>query len=302
MDFTDIPSINAALYRHVTGDFRPTSPRASHPFSTTAASSSKGKRPETPPLSAPLEHSMASFAVTLLNYVFEYNKGDNLWIYTPEQKDHKSNKIPDYTIEYIHTHNPNHILDIHPWLSAEFKRIGGHHPCEALKQLADSVYPGLTKDNKTRYLMVAAGYNIGLFLISQEPLKKNGKKIKTLWNCIPLTLPFIYDTMEHKPRFPDPQNTEAALSTITNPGIYSSKPKSEAWKTASKYNEPVLFNIQNYHHKDLLMDILTIMATVHPDSLFDPEMEIVPDDSEMEIVPDDSEGQDDLQQLGDLGL
>lgn len=50
------------------------------------------------------------------------------------------------------------------------------------------------------------------------------------------------------------------------------------------------------------MDILTIMATVHPDSLFDPEMEIVPDDSEIEIVPDDSEGQDDLQQLGDLGL
>lgn len=69
-----------------------------------------------------LEHQVASLATTMVNQIFSEVKNDrgvSQWIFTLEQRDEESGKIPDYAVEKVYKTNDE--LYAKPWLYMELR-------------------------------------------------------------------------------------------------------------------------------------------------------------------------------------
>ena len=58
-----------------------------------------------PPRSTKFEHHVASWATTLFIQVFQgvnNDRGLPQWIFTPEQRDDESGKVPDFVVEQVY--------------------------------------------------------------------------------------------------------------------------------------------------------------------------------------------------------
>lgn len=107
-----------------------------------------------PPTTTNLEHQVASWASTMAIQVFEKVKNDkglSQWIFTPEQRDEESGKIPDLVLEQVFQ-EPDGELYAKPWLCMEFKKLGGAPPYKALHQVATAVKGKLNEITNTDVL------------------------------------------------------------------------------------------------------------------------------------------------------
>lgn len=114
------------------------------------------------PTTTKLEHHVASWATTMAIQVFqEVNNDKDLhqWIFTPEQRDEQSGKIPDLVVEKVLKETDDKPYAI-PWLCMEFKKLGGDPPYKALHQITTAVKGKLDEEITnilTIYLVVVVG-------------------------------------------------------------------------------------------------------------------------------------------------
>lgn len=217
------------------------------------------------------EHRVASVGITLLHEVFSKITKDYQWIYTSEQKEEMSKRIPDYTLEAIDLQNP---LSPFPWLHMEFKKIGGDRSYLALNQLANTVAPSLTEVDSTRYLVVMAGYKISFWEIDYNTYYGRNPNYKHLWGCRSLLQHSIY-----------PGDSDVKLKISEGPGEYSINPlvhddiggrtpQNALWKEAEKYDTVVLFDLRDPKHGHYIETMFKHMADRRPAGFTDPEMEM----------------------------
>ncbi|KAJ2999387.1 hypothetical protein NUW58_g3 [Xylaria curta] len=228
------------------------------------------------------EHRVASFVVTLLHHVFQKNIGEYHWIFTPEQRESDSNRIPDYSVEAIDLDISS--LDTIPWLNMEFKKRGGTRTYSALHQLVQSVAPSLNDKNPARYLVVVAGTKISFWELDRDTHLGNNDNnqppIEHLWGCKSLLQPSIYPGDSDPPLIQGvTPNYPRDILEIYNDDIGGRTPTNNLWKEALKYHTDALFDLENPNHGEWIVKMFEHIATRPPASFINQDME---EDHEME--------------------
>ena len=227
------------------------------------------------------EHRVASFAVTLVHETFQKHTEDHHWVFTPEQRDAQSNRIPDYSVEALFPSFSQ--LDLTPWLYMEFKKEGGHRTYKALHQLVHSVAPSLNDKCPAVYLVVLAGTTISFWELDYKTFKKeNDTDIPNLWGCRSLFQPSIYpgdsDFLES---YPDEEKEIIDLiKPVWDDGVKGREPENPEWKEAKIYKEKVLLDLKTQQHWKWIKRMMEHIAQRKPAAFVDPEMERM--DTEME--------------------
>ena len=176
-----------------------------------------------PPSNLNLEHHVASFITTTAVQVFQEVKDDagrHQWVFTPEQRDEESKKIPDLIVEQV-VQTRNGLISI-PWLFMEFKKKGGDPSYKALSQLVNAV-KGKLKDETavlTIYLVVVVGTKVSFWEIDFEELGdyRSEEEVESLWGCRSLmqTAVKYVDDQEEPPYTTGRGNIPKGVTTILN--------------------------------------------------------------------------------------
>jgi hypothetical protein len=218
------------------------------------------------------EHRVASFGVTLIHEIFEKNTQDHNWVYTPEQRDGISNKIPDYTVEAVFPSLSE--TDLDPWLSMEFKKITGERTYSALKQLVDAVAPSLNENFPARYLVVIAGTKISYWEVDfKTHHRQNDHMLDHLWGCRSLFQSSLYQgDDDFTTKYPEANNIND-LKPIYEDGIGGREPQTPEWLEAKNYHTNALLDITNYSHWIWIKKLTEHIATRRPAAFVDDTME-----------------------------
>lgn len=138
------------------------------------------------------EHHVGTWACTLVKEIFH----ETNWAVTPEKRDERSNKKPDYVVECITNFDPQSeeylSLDIH--LAMEFKKVGGLRLEEALSQLTDTMKETLEERDYNSYqvfFVVQVGMKIGFFEYHLDQTNLEEEGIPNYKGCVSLTQGFI---------------------------------------------------------------------------------------------------------------
>lgn len=160
-----------------------------------------------PPTTTRLEHQVASWATTMAIQAFQEVNNDRglpQWIFTPEQIDEESGKIPDLVLEQVYKER-NGQLHVKPWLCMEFKKLGGNAPYKALHQLTTTVQGKLKEggvtDVLTIYLVVVVGSKISFWEMDFEAIdgRQPEQDVHSLWGCRSLLQSGVkYDGMDYE--------------------------------------------------------------------------------------------------------
>lgn len=236
-----------------------------------------------------LEHHVASWATTMVIQVFEEvkdNQGRHQWIYTPEQRDLDSNKIPDFIVETTSSGQRT------PRLFLEYKKVGGDPMFAALDQLTNAIksrlgenYSDLINMNTpgkipTIYLCVVAGTKISFWEMDKDA---NAAEDKTyhLWCCRSILqrgnwygeenlvhnryAKFPVKTIDGSgPKYDEEHaiNDKLPLGVerIAQPGSTNN----ELGKEAEEYVTPVVWDFNNPDHKGPIREIFEHIARYEP--------------------------------------
>lgn len=221
-----------------------------------------------------LEHHVASWAVTSIVQVFEKEKNDRgvpQWVYTSEQRDEDSGKIPDFAVEKVQGES-----NLTPWLYMEFKKVGGHPTYKALHQLSSAVKNKLRvrsnwDDVLTIFLVVVAGTRVSFWEIDFEALDgmEPEAEVHSLWGCRSLT----QTAHPYEEVMGDGGNVEPPYTTgkrnipggveelVRDREMSGDDPKINE---ALGYDTPCIFDCSKEHHKGPIREMFEFMARHAP--------------------------------------
>lgn len=228
-----------------------------------------------PPTTTNLEHQVASWASTMAIQVFEKVKNDkglSQWIFTPEQRDEESGKIPDLVLEQVFQ-EPDGELYAKPWLCMEFKKLGGAAPYKALHQVATAVKGKLNEitntDVLTIYLVVVVGTKISFWEMDFEAIdgRQPEQDVHSLWGCRSLLQSGVkYNGVDYEGEEP-PYSTDknniprGVKKLLVRRAVKKSDPRRDQ---AEKYDTPAIFNFSKNEHKGPIREMFEHMARYPP--------------------------------------
>lgn len=114
------------------------------------------------------------------------------WIFTPEQRDEGSGKIPDFLVERVCWNELKQQLEATHRLCMEYKKMGGDPVYKALRQLINATKKKLRDgglDELTIYLVVVVGTKISFWEIDFEGIdgRQPEEEVASLWGVRSLT-------------------------------------------------------------------------------------------------------------------
>jgi hypothetical protein len=228
-----------------------------------------------PPTTTNLEHQVASWASTMAIQVFEKVKNDkglSQWIFTPEQRDEESGKIPDLVLEQVFQ-EPDGELYAKPWLCMEFKKLGGAAPYKALHQVATAVKGKLNEitntDVLTIYLVVVVGTKISFWEMDFEAIdgRQPEQDVHSLWGCRSLLQSGVkYNGVDYEGEEPpystDKKNIPRGVKKLlVRRAVKKSDPQRNQ---AERYDSPAIFNFSKDEHKGPIREMFEHMARYPP--------------------------------------
>jgi hypothetical protein len=228
----------------------------------------------THPSTIKLEHHVASWATTMAIQIFQnvkHDQGRSQWIYTPEQRDEQSGKIPDFVLEQARK-DEDGTLHAKPLLHMEYKKLGGDPPYKALHQLATAVIGKLQESDPqvlTIYLVVVVGRKISFWDMDFEAIKDHEpeQEVKSVWGCRSLLQSGVkYDGNNYEHEEPPYTTDKGNIPTGVKKLFISryakkSDPRRDAAET---YPTPAILDFSKEEHKGPIKKMFEYMARYEP--------------------------------------